>query len=349
MSQHDFDIANQLFPATRADLNAGLQALASNNSGASLPASTVAGMWAFNTTDNKLYLRNEANTAWLLVGELTATGFLPYRDGAQLPAVPATVVADQPLFGNAGATAFEQITPTSARTKLAAAGLADANVFTALQTIESSDAGATAGPDIILSRASASPAVADSIGVVRFNGKNSAAATVLYGAIRAGIGDPVAASEDGYIIFETAVAGSVVQALAFAQGLVVGAATGGDMGNGTVNAIKFFRNGTDLTSAQTLTDAATIAWDLALGALARVTLANNRTMGTPTNLGVDVFYALMVIQDGTGGRTLSFPSLFKFVGGTAPTLTTTLAKRDIFTFWCDGTNLYEVGRSQALG
>jgi hypothetical protein len=57
------------------------------------------------------------------------------------------------------------------------------------------------------------------------------------------------------------------------------------------------------------------------------------------------FYALIIIQDGTGSRTATFNSVFKFTGGTAPTLTTTAAARDILLFQSNGTNLYEVGRS----
>ena len=57
------NIANQGFPATRADLNNALQALASNSSGTSAPSTTFANQWWYDTTNNILYLRNEANNA----------------------------------------------------------------------------------------------------------------------------------------------------------------------------------------------------------------------------------------------------------------------------------------------
>jgi hypothetical protein len=91
--------------------------------------------------------------------------------------------------------------------------------------------------------------------------------------------------------------------------------------------------------SQTLTDAATINWDTSLGQVATVTLANNRTMGAPTNLRVGTLI-LHVIQDGTGGRTLTWNSVFKWPAGVAPALTTTANRRDLFSFVCDGTNLY---------
>ncbi len=46
MSQHDFTIANQSFPATRSDLNLALQALASTNKGAAPPSTLFTGeLW----------------------------------------------------------------------------------------------------------------------------------------------------------------------------------------------------------------------------------------------------------------------------------------------------------------
>ena len=67
------NIANQGFPATRADLNNALQALASNNSGTSAPSTTFANQWWYDTQNNKLYIRNEANNAWIQVAVLDQT------------------------------------------------------------------------------------------------------------------------------------------------------------------------------------------------------------------------------------------------------------------------------------
>jgi hypothetical protein len=41
MSQHDYTIANQGFPATRADINNALSAIATNNSGTTAPSYTI--------------------------------------------------------------------------------------------------------------------------------------------------------------------------------------------------------------------------------------------------------------------------------------------------------------------
>jgi hypothetical protein len=72
MSQHDFTIDNQTFPATRSDINSALQALASLSSGASSPSTTFAyQLWVDTTSDpNILNVRNSANNAWIKIGEI---------------------------------------------------------------------------------------------------------------------------------------------------------------------------------------------------------------------------------------------------------------------------------------
>jgi len=70
MSQHDFNIANQSFPATRTDLNNALLALASNSSGDAEPGTTYANQWWYETDTNKLKIRNEADNAWIEIATL---------------------------------------------------------------------------------------------------------------------------------------------------------------------------------------------------------------------------------------------------------------------------------------
>lgn len=70
MAQADFNVANQSFPATRADLNNQLLALATNSSGASAPSTTYAYQTWADTTGGILYLRNAANSGWLSLRNL---------------------------------------------------------------------------------------------------------------------------------------------------------------------------------------------------------------------------------------------------------------------------------------
>lgn len=73
MSQNDFVIDNASFPATRADLTSAFQASASNSSGATAPATTYANMFWYDTGNNFLKMRSEANDAWISIGYLDQT------------------------------------------------------------------------------------------------------------------------------------------------------------------------------------------------------------------------------------------------------------------------------------
>jgi hypothetical protein len=98
----------------------------------------------------------------------------------------------------------------------------------------------------------------------------------------------------------------------------------------------------------TLTDGATITWDVGSSPVAKVTLAGNRTLSAPTNSASGQFISLTVIQDATGSRLLTWNSAYEFTGDTAPTLTTTASKADIFVFKYNGTVWMEVGRNLNL-
>jgi len=77
-----------------------------------------------------------------------------------------------------------------------------------------------------------------------------------------------------------------------------------------------------------LTDGATIAVDFNSSNNYSVTLAGNRTLGQPSNQVAGQSGSIFVTQDGTGSRTLAYHADWKWVGGTAPTLTTTAAAVD---------------------
>ncbi len=51
---------------------------------------------------------------------------------------------------------------------------------------------------------------------------------------------------------------------------------------------------------------------------------------------------LMLVQDGTGSRTATWPATVKWPAGTAPTLTTAASSVDIVAFYYDGTNYFGV-------
>lgn len=94
---------------------------------------------------------------------------------------------------------------------------------------------------------------------------------------------------------------------------------------------------------QTVTDAATCAFDFSVSRDAKVTLGGSRTFTFTGALAGDLL-TVIVIQDATGSRLVTFPATVKWAGGTAPTLTTTASKQDHFYFRYDGTNYYEVSQ-----
>jgi hypothetical protein len=77
-----------------------------------------------------------------------------------------------------------------------------------------------------------------------------------------------------------------------------------------------------------LTDGATIAVDFNTGQNFAVQLGGNRTLGNPTNCVPGQTGSAFIIQDGTGGRTLSYGANWEFAAGTAPTLSTAAAAVD---------------------
>ena len=109
-------------------------------------------------------------------------------------------------------------------------------------------------------------------------------------------------------------------------------------------------SGAVLNTEDTLTDQATIAWDVIASPVAKVTLAGNRTLAAPsgTTPAAGQFVSLLIIQDGTGSRTITWNAVYEFASDTAPTLTTTANLGDIFIFRYNGSKWLEVGRNLAL-
>ena len=101
-------------------------------------------------------------------------------------------------------------------------------------------------------------------------------------------------------------------------------------------------------SEATLTDQATVTWDASTQDVCKLTLGGNRTLAAPTNNSTGQFISILVIQDGTGSRTLTWNAVYEFASDTAPTLTTTANLGDVFVFRYNGSKWLEVGRNQAL-
>jgi hypothetical protein len=284
MAQHDYNIANQGFPAFRTDLNNVLSAIQTTNSGTSRPTGAVAGQLWLDTTS-------------------ATTPTLKYYDGADdisLATIDHTANTVNWLDSTVSIT-----------------GLSTTATGTVLTLTDSS---INSTQDIRLPTAKA---IADDSG-------------------------------NEYIKFvKTASAVNEISITNSATGNSPDlSVTGGDTNIGLsittkgTGLIKF--NDSAYFPEATLTDGATITWDVSTAQVAKVTLGGNRTLSAPTNGATGQFISLLVIQDGTGSRTLTWNSAYEFASDTAPTLTTTASLGDLFTFRYNGTKWLETGRNLKL-
>ncbi len=85
-----------------------------------------------------------------------------------------------------------------------------------------------------------------------------------------------------------------------------------------------------------LTDGATIAIDWNNGNYQKVTLGGNRTF-TFANPIAGARYLLEIVQDATGSRTLTWPTI-KWAGGSLPALSTAAGYVDMIALSYDGAN-----------
>ncbi len=161
MANHDYVIANQTAPNFRADLNLALQAVVSINSGTSQPSTMFANMLWYDTTNNKLMMRNEANNAWITVFESDQTNNRVnlITDDIQYATSSGTEVKN-----TSGTTILSLQAPTQST---AETGTETTQVMTPLRTKQSISANAitsvVAGTNMSVSTSSGAATVTNSI------------------------------------------------------------------------------------------------------------------------------------------------------------------------------------------
>ena len=89
-----------------------------------------------------------------------------------------------------------------------------------------------------------------------------------------------------------------------------------------------FDNSVSVDIAAVSLPAGTHILDLDRNANFELTLSGNITVANPAELTPGTTGSIFFVQDGTGSRTASFGSVWDFIGGTAPTLTTTASAVD---------------------
>jgi len=84
--------------------------------------------------------------------------------------------------------------------------------------------------------------------------------------------------------------------------------------------------------------AANVQLNFANANMFNLTLGINTHLNLPSNPTVGQAGTIVVKQDGTGSRTLSYASSWEFPGGTAPTLTTTASAEDRIDYYVVAAN-----------
>ena len=118
----------------------------------------------------------------------------------------------------------------------------------------------------------------------------------------------------------------------------ISVATGGTQRLSVNSSGHLNHNGSASADINALTSSTAITIDMSTAQNHSVTLAHNTTFdisnGTAGQTG-----SIIITQDGTGSRTASFSSKFKFAGATAPTLSTTASAVDRIDYFIVSSSL----------
>ena len=90
-----------------------------------------------------------------------------------------------------------------------------------------------------------------------------------------------------------------------------------------------------------------VAWDAAAAANAYHVTTENTTFSAPSNAVEGAIISVEIAQGGTA-RTVAWNTVFEFAASTAPTVTATASKTDIFAFRYNGSVWQEIGRVQNM-
>ena len=90
-----------------------------------------------------------------------------------------------------------------------------------------------------------------------------------------------------------------------------------------------------------------VAWDASAAANAYHATTENTTFSAPSNAVEGAIISVEIAQGGSV-YTVAFNTVFEFASSTAPTVTATANKTDIFSFRYNGSVWQEIGRVQNL-
>ena len=172
MATHKYVLDNQTSASARADINSVLQAIVTNNSGEE-PSQTYGNMFWYDTANNFLKMRNEADSEWVIIGYIDqATNQFDVRTDV----IQAVTSGGTSVKNSSGSTILD-LKPTSQAT--AEAGTNNTEIMTPLRVKQSIDANATGGGWVYI--ASFEP-VTDVQSINQFIGNGYRSVRVSFGA-----------------------------------------------------------------------------------------------------------------------------------------------------------------------
>jgi hypothetical protein len=329
MAIHDYVIANQGFPAFRSDLNDVLQAIVSNNSNATAPTTTYAYQMWYETDTNNWYMRNADNDAWITLATFDqVTDTVNFIDSSTTVAGISTTATTTVLTLADGSVAINPAGFVSVGGAATQSG--------EIRFLEDTDNGSNY---IALKPAAA-------IGSNSTLTLPEATDTLVGLATTDTLTNKTLTSPK---INEDVVVTSTATELNYSDLATLGTTAASKVFTADANNLTTV-SGAIAYVEDTLTDGATITWNVIDSPVAKVTLAGNRTLSAPSGTTpiAGQFISLLIIQDGTGGRTITWNAVYEFAADTAPTLTATASLGDLFTFRYNGSKWLEVGRNLAL-
>jgi phage-related tail fiber protein len=98
-----------------------------------------------------------------------------------------------------------------------------------------------------------------------------------------------------------------------------------------------------------LTDGANIGFDWDAGLNRTLTIGGDRTLDNPSNGQPGTWRTIVITQDGTGGRTLTFGNQYKFVGRTPTSLSAAASSVDVLSIFCVTASSFLVFSALDLG
>jgi hypothetical protein len=111
----------------------------------------------------------------------------------------------------------------------------------------------------------------------------------------------------------------------------------GNLGLGIVSPAARFDLGGDYKEAVVTANTGTnYTIVLTSGTVQNLTLTGNCTFTFPAATTAGRSFLLILRQDATGSRTVTWPAAVRWPGGTAPTITATASRYDLYAFTADG-------------